>query len=87
MLKLSDIGIECIKSPLLKVRIIRVDGQWCVEYQRQPRWVLGIDKWWWFNDGKYVDYSDALDRAHKLTAQGYAELPRYISKEVFDVAQ
>jgi hypothetical protein len=46
-----------------------------VEYRRKPKWFL--DKWWWFNDGKFVDYTDAQDRAGKLAAQGYILSVRY----------
>ena len=87
MQSINDLGLEYIKRPLLKVRIIRVDGQWLVEYRRQPRWLFGIDSLWWFNDGKYMEYTEALDRAHKLIAQGYTMSTQYIRKEEFDVQQ
>jgi len=86
MQTINDLGLEYVKRPILKVRIVRVDGQWLVEYRRQPRWLFGIDGLWWFNDGKYVEYTEALDRAHKLVAQGYTMTTQYIRKEEFEVS-
>jgi hypothetical protein len=87
MHSIKDLGLEYVKRPILKVRIVRVDGQWLVEYRRRPRWLFGIDSLWWFNDGKYVDYTEALDRALKLVSQGYTLSLQYIRKEEFEIPQ
>ncbi len=73
---MSDLGLEYVKWPITHVRIHRTDGQWLVEYRRKPKWFF--DKWWWFNDGKYVQYNDAKTRAAKLAGQGYALSTKYI---------
>jgi hypothetical protein len=73
---LMDLGMEYAKWPITQVRIHRTDGQWLVEYRRKPKWFL--DKWWWFNDGKYVKYFDAKCRAAQLASQGYIESLRYV---------
>jgi len=72
---MSELGLEYAQWPITHVRIHRTDGQWLVEYRRKPKWYF--DQWWWFNDGKYVDYTDAQDRAGKLAAQGYILSVRY----------
>jgi hypothetical protein len=87
MRSINDLGLEYVKTSILKVRIVRVDGQWLVEYRRQPRWIFGIDGLWWFNDGRYVEYTEAQDRAHKLVSQGYTLTLMYIGKEEFEVSQ
>ena len=72
---MDDLGLEYVKWPITHVRIHRTDGQWLVEYRRKPKWIL--DRWWWFNDGKYVSYTDASARAAKLSSQGYYLSVRY----------
>ena len=72
---LSDIGMEIIKVPITDVRIHRVDKQWLVEYRRNPKWYF--DKWWWFNDGKYVHHNDASARAEILVKFGYVTETKY----------
>jgi hypothetical protein len=47
--------------------------------------LFGIDGLWWFNDGKYAEYYEAFNRAHKLIAQGHRMTIQFIRKEVFDV--
>jgi hypothetical protein len=73
---MEDLGLEYVKWPITDVRIHRTDGQWLVEYRRKPKWFL--DKWWWFNDGKYVSYNDANARAVKLASQGHVLYTRYV---------
>lgn len=72
---MDDLGLEYVKHPITQVRIHRTDGQWLVEFRRKPKWL--IDGWWWFNDGKYVSYTDAAERASKLSGQGYYLKTRY----------
>lgn len=80
-IKMSDLGLEYVKWPITNVRIHRVDGQWLVEYRRKPKWF--IDKWWWFNDGKYVNYRDATARAKTLASAGYVQYQRFVRSEYY----
>lgn len=80
---MSELGLEYVQWPITRVRIHRTDGQWLVEYQRKPKWYF--DQFWWFNDGKFVDYTDAQDRAAKLISQGYVLSVRYINAQHFEV--
>lgn len=75
MTSMDDLGLEFIKHPITAVRIHRTDGQWLVEYRRKPKYI--IDRWWWFNDGKYVEYNDAKSRAEVLASQGHYLVTRY----------
>lgn len=79
---MAELGLEYQTWPITAVRIHRTDGQWLVEYKRKPKWYF--DKWWWFNDGKFVDYTDAQKRANKLAAQGYYMSVRY-RRDVIEV--
>jgi hypothetical protein len=72
---MAELGLEYVSWPITHVRIHRTDNQWLVEYRRKPKWFF--DQWWWFNDGKFVDYTDAQDRAAKLLAQGFVLSTRY----------
>ena len=65
---MEELGLETIIHPIKKVRVQFHAGHWYVEYQRQPKYFL--DKWWWFDDSKYVEYRDACVRAQVLVAQG-----------------
>lgn len=73
---MKDLGLEYVKWPITHVRIHRTDGQWLVEYRRKPKWFF--DQWWWFNDGKYVEYNDASARASILSSQGYCLYTKYV---------
>lgn len=68
-LTIKDIGLEVIKWPITKVRVGKVDDRWLVEYRRKAKWVF--DRWWWFDDGKYIDYREAVARAQAISAAGY----------------
>jgi hypothetical protein len=78
---LGDYGLEPTNHPITHVRIHRTDGQWLVEYRRKPKWIFALDKWWWFNDGKYINYGDANARAKALADQGYVIYWRYKSNQ------
>ena len=80
---INDLGLVAVDYPITAVRIHKTDGQWLVEYRRQPKWL--IDGFWWFNDGRYADYVDAKDRADKLLAQGYITTFKN-SKETYSVS-
>ena len=68
-LTIKDIGLEVIKWPITKVRVGKVDDRWLVEYRRKAKWVL--DRGWWFDDGKYIDYREAVARARAIAIAGY----------------
>ena len=73
----NEFGIEYEQISIRKLRIFRVGQQWLVEYQRAPRlWALW-DYFWWYNDGQYVEYYDALGRVNDLKANGYVNIPRF----------
>ena len=81
----NEFGIEYEQVSIKKLRIFRVGKQWLVEYQRAPRlWALW-DYFWWYNDGQYVEYYDALGRVNDLKANGYANVPRFMKVKTFEV--
>jgi hypothetical protein len=81
----NEFGIEYEQISIKKLRIFRVGKQWLVEYQRVPRlWALW-DYFWWYNDGQYVEYYDALGRVNDLKANGYANVPRFMKVKTFEV--
>lgn len=73
----NEFGIEYEKISIKKLRIFRVGKQWLVEYQRVARLWAPWDYFWWYNDGQYVEYYDALARVNDLKASGYASVPRF----------
>lgn len=81
-LTIKDIGLEVIKWPITKVRVGKVDDRWLVEYRRKAKWVF--DRWWWFDDGKYIDYREAVARAQSIASAGYITTIRN-AKPTFDV--
>lgn len=81
-LTIKDIGLEVIRWPITKVRVGKVDDRWLVEYRRKAKWVF--DRWWWFDDGKYIDYREAVARAQSIASAGYITTIRN-AKPTFDV--
>ena len=83
----NEFGIEYEQISIRKLRIFRVGQQWLVEYQRAPRLWAPWDHFWWYNDGQYVEYYDALDRVNDLKANGYVNIPRFQKVKTFEVEQ
>jgi hypothetical protein len=81
----NEFGIEYEKISIKKLRIFRVGKQWLVEYQRVARLWAPWDHFWWYNDGQYVEYYDALARVNDLKASGYASVPRFQKVKTFEV--
>ena len=81
-LTINDVGLEVVKWPITKVRVGKVDDRWLVEYRRKAKWVL--DRWWWFDDGKYIDYREAVARAQAMASLGYVTTIRNATP-TFDV--
>lgn len=81
----NEYGIEYEKIAIKKLRIFRVGKQWLVEYQRHVRLWAPWDHFWWYNDGQYVEYYDALARVNDLKASGYASVPRFQKVKTFEV--
>lgn len=79
----NEFGMEYEHVPVTAVRMHRTDGKWLVEYRRKPRWL--IDGWWWFNDGMYVNYSEAATRLEQIKAIKYVSIPRYMKTKTFKV--
>lgn len=73
----NEYGIEYEKILIKKLRIFRVGNQWLVEYQRAPRTLAPWDYFWWYNDGQYVEYYDALTRVNELKSNGYVNIPQF----------
>ena len=82
----NEYGIEYEKISIKKLRIFRVGKQWLVEYQRVARLWAPWDYFWWYNDGQYVEYYDALGRVNDLKANGYVNLPQFQKVKTFDVS-
>jgi hypothetical protein len=81
----NEFGIEYEQIAIKRLRIFRVGKQWLVEYQRTPRLWAPWDYFWWYNDGQYVEYYDALGRVNDLKANGYANVPRFMNVKTFEV--
>jgi hypothetical protein len=81
----NEYGVEFDHIKITKLRIFRTDGKWLVEYRRAPRWILGLDRWWWFNDGIYVDYADASARVDHLLGIGFVSKTQFQKVKVFEV--
>jgi hypothetical protein len=81
----NEFGIEYEKISIKKLRIFRVGKQWLVEYQRYVRLWAPWDHFWWYNDGQYVEYYDALGRVNDLKANGYVNIPRFMNAKTFEV--
>ena len=81
----NEYGVEHDHIKITKFRIHRTDDMWLVEYRREPRWPLGLDRWWWFDDGRYASYADATDRVDTLLGLGYVSKARFQSVKVFEV--
>jgi hypothetical protein len=81
-MNVTDLGYEILFEPILKVRLRFMDNRWYVEYRRRPKYYL--DKWWWFDDSKHVEYNDAYVRAQTLAAEGAYKILRR-KDEIFNV--
>lgn len=81
----NEFGIEYEQISIRKLRIFRVGRQWLVEYQRVARFWAPWDHFWWYNDGQYVEYYDALGRVNDLRASGYASVPRFQKVKEFTI--
>lgn len=81
----NDFGIEYEKIRIKRLRMHRTDDMWLVEYQREPRWFLGLDRWWWFDDGRYADYADATDRIDTLLSIGFVSKAQFQKVKEFEV--
>lgn len=74
-----------VRIPVTRLRIIRVGSQWMVEYRRAPKWIFELDRWWWFNDGLYTEYNDALKRVNTLKTLKYVTKTKFIKYQKFEV--
>jgi hypothetical protein len=81
----NEYGVEFDHIKITKLRIHRTDGKWLVEYRREPRWFLGLDRWWWFDDGTYIDYSDASARVDTLLGIGFVSKAQFQTVKEFEV--
>lgn len=81
----NEYGVEYEKISIRKLRIFRVGSQWLVEYRRAPRVWAPWDYFWWFNDGQYVEYYDAIARIEELKANGYVNIARFQKVKEFDL--
>jgi hypothetical protein len=83
----NEYGVEYEFIAIRKLRIFRVNNQWLVEYQRVPRPWAFWDHFWWYNDGQYVEYYDALARVNDIKADGYVKIARFQKVKTFEVEQ
>jgi hypothetical protein len=83
MSNLSDLGLEIVKNPITQVRLQFHAGHWYVEYRRKPKFFL--DKWWWFDDSKFMEYADAIVRAQTLAAEGGTKEIKHLQTQIFNV--
>ena len=83
----NEFGVEYKQIYIRKLRIFRVSSQWLVEYQREPRWWAPWDNFWWYNDGQYVEYYDAIARVNELKTNGYVNIAQFQKVKTFEVEQ
>jgi hypothetical protein len=81
----NQYGVEYEEIPIRKLRIFRVGKQWLVEYQRAPRVWAPWDYFWWYNDGQYVEYYDAIARISDLKDAAQVLIPRFMKVKTFTV--
>lgn len=81
----NEYGVEIRHIKITKLRIHRTDDMWLVEYRREPRWFLGLDRWWWFDDGRYADYADATERVDHLLGVGFVSKAQFQTVKEFSV--
>jgi hypothetical protein len=81
----NEYGVEYEEITIRKLRIFRVGSQWLVEYQRAPRAWAPWDYFWWYNDGQYVEYFDALTRVTDLKECGHIKIPRFMKVKTFTI--
>jgi len=82
MTSLADHGLEIVKHPISQVRLQFHAGHWYVEYRRKPQYFF--DKWWWFDDSKFMDYKDAFVRAQVLAAEGGWKEIKHVQPQIFN---
>lgn len=83
----NEFGVEYKQIAIRKLRIFRVGAQWLVEYQRVPRTWAPWDYFWWYNDGQYVEYYDAIARVNELKTNGYVNIAQFQKVKTFEVEQ
>jgi hypothetical protein len=81
----NQYGVEHVHINIRGLRIFRTDGKWLIEYRREPRTLCIWDHWWWYNDGTYVDYSDALARVEYLRETGYVTKTQFMKVKTFNI--
>ena len=81
----NEFGVEYNQISIRKLRIFRVGQQWLVEYKRAPRTWAPWDYFWWYNDGQYVEYYDALARVNELKLNGYVNIARFMQVKEFEI--
>ena len=81
----NEYGVEIRHTRITKLRIHRTDDMWLVEYRREPRWILGLDRWGGFDDGRYADYADATDRVDHLLGIGFVSKAQFQTVKEFEV--
>lgn len=83
----NEYGVEFDHIKIKKLRIHRTNGMWLVEYRREPRWLFGIDRFWWFDDGTYVEYTDASNRVDHLIDLGYVSKTQFQKVKEFELGE
>lgn len=81
----NEYGIEYKKITVKKLRIFRVGQQWLVEYQREPRAWAPWDYFWWYNDGQYIQYYDAIARVEDIRDAREVSIARFMKVKAFSV--
>lgn len=81
----NEYGMEYEEITIRKLRIFRIGKQWLVEYQRKPRVWAPWDYFWWYDDGQYVSYYDALARINVLKQDGCVAIPRFMKVKIFTI--
>lgn len=81
----NEFGVEYEHTPIVALRIYRTDKKWLVEYKREPRWWCPWDRFWWYNDGTYVEYKHAFERVQYMKAVKYASRTRFQKVKEFTV--
>lgn len=81
---INEVGLEYVKTPIDKVRVVNHEKMWHVNYTKNTKNLFSKNMW--FHDSKHTEYSDAYTRALNLTNEGY--IKKIVSRSpVFTVKQ
>lgn len=82
----NQYGVAFNVIDITALRLHKTDGKWLVEYRRVPRTMFFWDRWWWYNDGTYVEYIDAKERIDYLSSTKRVIYPKFQEMTVIELS-